>query len=153
LQPLKTPPRIKVLEALGAIADGRIKITSDKEAIVVSSEGDRSYRVYVDLERRVADSNDNGTMYRGYIGYPIIAFLMLKGSIPFRRDIAEALKGVRWRYLNERYKSYSAVESIIYRDLKVRSIDINDVNKYIEDVLRALSSLGLRRPVKSQDQE
>ncbi|MEM4970654.1 MAG: hypothetical protein QXE01_05320 [Sulfolobales archaeon] len=150
MQPLKIPPRIKVLEALGAIADGRIKITSDKEAIVISSEGDRSYRVYVDLDRRIADSSDNGTTYRGYIGYPIIAFLMLRGAIPFRSDIAEALKGVRWKYLNEKYKSYSAVESIIYRDLKAKSIDINEVNKYVEDVIKALSSLGLRRPAKTQ---
>ncbi|MEM1610251.1 MAG: hypothetical protein QXQ57_01225 [Sulfolobales archaeon] len=149
MQPLKTPPRIKVLEALGAIADGRIKITSDKEAIVISSEGDRSYRVYVDLEKRIADSNDNGTTYRGYIGYPIIAFLMLRGAIPFRSDIAEALKGIRWRYLNEKYKSYSAVESIIYRDLKAKSIDVGEVNRYVEEVIKALSSLGLRRPAKT----
>lgn len=148
MQPLRTPPRIKVLEALGAIADGRIKLISESEALVVSSEGDRSYRVYLDLGERVADSNDNGTTYRGYIGYPIIAFLMLRGAIPFRGDLAEALKGIRWRYLNERYKNYSVVEEVIYRELRARSIDVNEVKKYVEEVLRDLASLGLRRPLK-----
>lgn len=139
------PPRIKILEALGAIADGRVRVVSDKEAIVVSSEGDRSYRVHVDLERRVAYSDDNGTRYRGYVGYPIAAFLMLRGVLPFRRDLAEALKGVRWRQLNERYKSYSAVEEVIFKELKSKSIDPEEVIKYIDEVMRSLSSLGLRK--------
>ncbi len=149
MQPLRPPPRVKVLEALGAIADGRVEILSDREAIVVSSEGDRRYRVFVDLESRVADSSDNGTVYRGYVGYPIVAFLMLKGALPFRKDLAEALKGVRWRQLNERYKSYSAVEELIYRELRARAIDPEEVRRYVEDVLRAVEALKLRRPQRA----
>jgi len=145
LEILRMPPRIKILEALGAIADGRVRVVSDREAIVVSSEGDRSYRVYVDLEKRVAYSDDNGTRYRGYVGYPIAAFLMLRGVLPFRRDLAEALRGIRWRQLNEKYKSYSAVEEVIFRELRSRSIDPEEVIKYMEEVMRSLSSLGLRR--------
>jgi len=40
---LRLPPRIKVLEALGAISDGRIEVLNDKEAIVRSSDGTRMY--------------------------------------------------------------------------------------------------------------
>jgi hypothetical protein len=57
---MRLPPRIKILEALSAIADGRIKLLSEKDAEVVSSDGARTYRVYVDLGRRAAYSDDTG---------------------------------------------------------------------------------------------
>ena len=81
MRTLKLPPRIKVLEALGAIADGRVR-PGEREAEVRSSEGDKVYKVCVDLERRRAYSTDNGPKFRGYVGYPIIAVLMLKGVLP-----------------------------------------------------------------------
>jgi hypothetical protein len=82
---LSTPPRVKVLEALGAVSGGRVRVLSEREAEVDASEGQRTYRVYVDLEKRVADSDDNGTVYRGYVGYPIIAFLMALKKLPTTR--------------------------------------------------------------------
>ncbi|HDI02232.1 MAG TPA: hypothetical protein ENF93_01150, partial [Ignisphaera sp.] len=90
---LRLPPRIKVLEALGAIADKRINIIDSYRAKVVSSDGSRIYTVIVDLAKGLVYSDDNGTKYRGYVGYPIIAFLMLQGVLPFDRKISEALKG------------------------------------------------------------
>ncbi|WP_243666379.1 hypothetical protein [Vulcanisaeta sp. JCM 16159] len=41
---LRMPPRIKVLEALGALADGRVEVINDKEAVVKSSDGTRCIR-------------------------------------------------------------------------------------------------------------
>ncbi len=145
MEKLRLPPRIKILEALGAIADNRVKILSESEAIVVSSEGDRSYRVYIDLEKRVAESDDNGTRFRGYIGYPIVAFLMLKGLVPFEERISDALRGVKWRQLNERYKSYAVVEDLLLKELESKSIDPESVRKYISLAMSALAKLGLRR--------
>ncbi len=145
MERLRLPPRIKILEALGAIADNRVKIISEHEAVVVSSEGDRSYRVYIDLEGKEAYSDDNGTRFRGYVGYPIVAFLMIKGLVPFDGRIAESLRGVKWRQLNERYKSYSAVEDLLLRELESRSIDAEHVKKYISEAMSALARLGLRR--------
>lgn len=146
MEPLKQPPRIKVLEAAGAVADGRVQILSDTEALVTSSEGDRVYRVRVDLGKGLADSDDNGTRFRGYVGYPIIAFLMLRGVLPLDREISEALKGVRWRRLNERFKSYSAVEKILLDDLRSRAIPPERVEGYVRTVMEALKRLGLARP-------
>jgi hypothetical protein len=50
---LSTPPRVKVLEALGAVSGGRVRVLSEREAEVDASEGQRTYRVYVDLEKRL----------------------------------------------------------------------------------------------------
>ena len=141
---LRAPPRIKVLEALGAIADERVKLLSDRKARVVSSDGSREYSVYVDLDRGVAYSSDNGTKYRGYVGYPIIAFLMLRGVLPYDPDIAKAMKGVPWRMLNERYKRYSIVESIVKERARKMGVDPSYIDGFVEKVLGELKKLRLR---------
>jgi hypothetical protein len=133
---LKLPPRIKVLEALGAIADGRIAKVDD-HYIVTSSEGDRKYTVKVEGEKVFSD--DNGTKFRNYIGYPIIAVLMLEGKLPFDKRISEALKGIDWKKLNETYKNYSIVERIIKEKVsKEKGINESEIDGIIESVLNEL---------------
>jgi len=141
---MRLPPRIKILEALSAIADGRIKLLGEKDAEVVSSDGARTYRVYVDLGRRAAYSDDNGTVYRGYVGYPIISFLMARGVLPVDERLGQALKGIPWRKLNEQYKRYDAVMELIKAQLKDRGIPGDEVERYIDAVMERLKGLGLR---------
>ncbi|MEM3490968.1 MAG: hypothetical protein QXO53_02850, partial [Fervidicoccaceae archaeon] len=112
------------MEALSAVAEGRIKQLSDKEATVVSSDEQREYKVYLDLDRGIASSTDNGTKFRGYIGYPILALMMLKGALPYNEDLASKLIGVKWRALNERYKSYRIVEKIVMDEYKKKGGDL-----------------------------
>ncbi|RLE80675.1 MAG: hypothetical protein DRJ51_05375 [Thermoprotei archaeon] len=136
----KIPPRIKVLEALGSIADERVKFISNNEARVTSSTGERVYTVKWDGGRAIV-SDDNGSVYRGYLGYPSIAFLMLKGVLPYNEKLARALKGIPWKRLNEKYKSYAVVERIIKSRLKKRGIDEREVDDFIGEVLEKISEL------------
>ncbi|BFH73542.1 hypothetical protein SJAV_14860 [Sulfurisphaera javensis] len=140
---LKNPPRIKVLEALGAIADNRVKIINENECEVVSSEGDRVYKVII--KENLVNSTDNGTMYRNYIGYPIIACLMLMKKLPFNEKIARALKGIPWRRLNEEYKNYSKVEEIVFSIAKERDINKEELENFIKVILNELGRLHLRK--------
>jgi hypothetical protein len=140
---LKIPPRIKVLEALGSIADRRIIVLDEKRAKVISSEKNREYFVYLDLEKNVAFSNDNGTKLKGYIGYPIIAFLMIKKVLPFDEKIADALSQIPWKRLNEKYKNYSIVEKIAKDIAKKRGIEIILLEKLVEEVMKKISNLSL----------
>ena len=141
---LRQPPRIKVLEALSAIADGRVKL-EDGKAIVISSDGTRQYEVCVDLSKRIANSTDNGTKYRNYVGYPIISVLMLKGTLKYNENLAKALKGIPWRELNEKYKKYSKVMEIIFERLEKQGIRREEVERYIDEVLSELRKLKLRK--------
>ncbi|MEZ0320093.1 MAG: hypothetical protein ABWK05_08920 [Pyrobaculum sp.] len=136
---LKLPPRIKVLEALGALADGRVTQLEGGVCQVVSSEGDKTYKVVVG--EGWAYSNDNGTLYRGYVGYPILACLMAGGKLPVDQDLAKELKDIPWRRLNELYKKYDEVLRHIYRE---RKIDKKRAEAYIEEVLKKLSEMKLR---------
>ena len=140
----KLPPEIKVLEALGSIGDGRVKLT-EYGAEVTSSEGDKVYTVKFDEKNWKVGSTDNGSVYRGYYGYPIIAFLMLRGYLPLREDLAHALKGIPWKKLNERYKKYWIVEKIVMERLREAGFDEKEVKNYIKEVLKKLKELRLGR--------
>jgi hypothetical protein len=140
---LKIPPRIKILEALGSIADKRIIVLDEKRAKVISSEKNKEYFVYLDLEKNVVFSNDNGTKLKGYIGYPIIAFLMIKGILPFDERIANALYQIPWKRLNEKYKNYSIVEKIVKDIAKKRGIETNFLENFVEEVMKKISNLSL----------
>ncbi len=142
---LRMPPRIKVLEALGAIADGRVEVINENEALIRSSDGTRTYKVYVNVSRREIDSTDNGTVYRGYVGYPIISFLMIKKLLPVNERLMQSLRGIPWKKLNEEYKNYAKVMEVIIRDRELNEVD---VNKYINQVLSVLRHMGLKRVQK-----
>ena len=142
-QQLRLPPKIKILEALSAIVDGRVSVEGGR-AVVVSSDGSRRYRVYVDVERGLAYSDDNGTLRRGYIGYPIIAVLMVKGYLEVDWDLARALRGVPWRKLNEEMKSYDRVMAEVRRIVAERGVDPSRIDGYVARAYNQLSKIRLR---------
>ncbi len=141
---LRKPPKIKVLEGAAAVADKRITVMNNNRAEVKSSDGTRSYIVYVDLRSREACSTDNGTVHRHYIGYPIISFLMLKGVLPYSDRIAKAISGINWRELNEKYKNYSLVEEEVKKIAMSRGVFPNEIDEFKEKIYRLLKSLRLR---------
>ncbi len=139
---LRKPPRIKVLEAIGSLGDGRVKVISEECAEVTSSRGDKTYKVVVLPDNRVY-SSDNGTRLRGYIGYPIIAFLMKKGVIPIDREVMKAMTGVPWKDLNEKYKRYAIVEDIVLRRAERMGVAREIIYDYINIVMKKLSLMKL----------
>lgn len=119
---LRPPPAIKVLEASGAIGGGRVRVLGEVGGAllaVVRSSGRRlEYRVAVKLstDGRVvrAYSTDNGTLYRGYVGYPIVSLMMLGGALPRDSEVERALASVNWYELNRKTRSYArAMQGIL----------------------------------------
>ncbi len=140
----KLPPRIKYLEGLGAVADGRVSLIDEKHAEVQSSEGDRVYHVFIDTENKIISSDDNGSMYKGYLGYPAISVMMVKGILPFgerERMVADGLKGIDWKMLNQKYKNYYITEKIVRRIAEKRGVSgemIDEVVRNLHDRLKEL---------------
>ena len=100
----KQPPFIKVYEALGAIADDRIKIDGNS-AKVYSSSGNKFYTVSYDPAGSSIMCNDNGSYWAGYLGYPAIAYLLKIGVIPFDLSLANLLKDIAWKDINQDFKN------------------------------------------------
>ncbi len=141
---LRLPPKIKVLEAAGAVADRRIGKVSDGWYRVRSSEGDKEYSVYVNILSREACSTDNGTVYRKYVGYPIISALMVEGVLPYDGRVGEALSGIDWKALNEKFKKYAIVEEEVKKLAERRGVSRDEVDAFKERVYSSLKSFRLR---------
>jgi len=100
----KHPPIIKIYEALGSVADDRIKI-SGNSAKVFSSSGNKFYDVSYEPNTKSIMTNDNGSYWKGYLGYPAIAFLIKIGVVSYDKDIAHLLKGIAWKDINQKFKN------------------------------------------------
>ncbi len=98
------PPIIKIYEALGAVADGRVEVTGNS-AKIYSSSGNKFYTVAYDAAAQAIMVNDNGSFYKGYLGYPAIAFLMLIGELDYSASVADMLKGIAWKDINQKFKN------------------------------------------------
>ncbi|OHB18185.1 MAG: hypothetical protein A2749_00880 [Parcubacteria group bacterium RIFCSPHIGHO2_01_FULL_45_26] len=116
----KLPHISKVYEALGAIADHRLELLSRRaaklgvmEARVYSSSRNKFYDVAYDASknalrpgsRQAIMSNDNSAYWKGELGYPAIALLMQLGVLPFDSKIAESLKSIAWKDINQKHKN------------------------------------------------
>ena len=98
------PPTTKIYEALGAVADDRIEI-SRTIGKVYSSSRNKYYDVAYDPEKQEIMTNDNGSYWKGYLGYPAIAFLMKIGVLSYDSSFGNLLKGVPWKDINQQFKN------------------------------------------------
>lgn len=147
MAPWNQPPIAKVYEALSAVADGRVKIIGEMSAQVVSSGGDKTYAVKWSPDGREITSNDNATRWQGYLGYPIIAVLLLIGRLPYDPAVARWLTGVKWHDLNEKYKgNYDAAVDHVLDGLRQRGIDADAARVEALRIHGTLAGLGLERP-------
>ncbi|MDE1925440.1 MAG: hypothetical protein KGH79_04695 [Patescibacteria group bacterium] len=98
------PPIIKIYEALGSVADGRLELDGNS-AKVYSSSGNKFYTVTFDPNSQSIMVNDNASFYKGYLGYPAIAYLMLIGELTYSPTVAQMLKGIAWKDINQKFKN------------------------------------------------
>ena len=98
------PPLPKYYEALGAVADNRLQIDGNTGR-VYSSSGNKYYDITYDPESNSIMANDNASYWKGYLGYPAIAFLMKKGVLGYDETVANILKGTPWKDINQKFKN------------------------------------------------
>lgn len=148
----KQPPIIKVYEALGTLADKRIEVNKN-QAKVYSSSGNKYYEVEYDPHANSISSNDNGSYWVGYLGYPAIAFLMSKKIVRFDKQMATILKGFHWKDINSKYKNdFQKTQSYIDEQIVTNNKDINIENFHIEieNILDQVISLNINKPASSK---
>ncbi len=152
--PWKMPPLIKVYEALGAIADRRVRILDETRAEVVSSEGNKTYAV--EINDKDVSANDNASYWQGYLGYPAIAVMIARGLLTADKVPIEALAGIAWKELNRRYHNdYAKTLADVDQAILERGADPAIVKAACEAVLSALQMFAplrgsRRRPPRLQ---
>ncbi|MBV8770712.1 MAG: hypothetical protein JO166_00085 [Deltaproteobacteria bacterium] len=133
------PPIIKVYEAFGALADGRVRLTDECHASVLSSDRTKSYGVEISADGRTISSNDNASYWQGYLGYPAIAVMLSRGLCPLREQAINALSGIPWKELNRRFRNdYSRTIEEIMRRAQQHGIDPDIVKAEAEAALLRL---------------
>lgn len=99
---IKLPPIEKIPEAYTAVEDNRIELYDDY-AIVKSSNNEKEY--LVKWKGNTYYSNDNSTYWQGYIGYPVIAVLMLKNVLSLNTEVSKYFKYINWNEINKQNKN------------------------------------------------
>jgi hypothetical protein len=143
----KLPPDVKIYEALGAVADGRIEL-DDNSARVRSSSGAKFYDVHYDRKSRSIMANDNGSYWQGYIGYPAIAYLLRIGDITYDYDVARNLAGFDWKQINTSNKNdWAKTIAQVRTEMKKRNpaLDLASVDHAVASIRSALSDMHLSK--------
>jgi hypothetical protein len=144
-QPWNQPPVLKIYEALGALADGRVRETGAGQAAVTSSVGNMQYTVTWAPATRTLSSNDNASFWQGYLGYPGLAYLMLKGELPCDAALAARLAGIEWKKINTKLKDHAKVIQFL---AETKGIDLAAAEAFARQVLAALAARPIFRPAK-----
>lgn len=149
------PPLIKVYEGLGAVADGRVRLEDEHRAAVTSSDASKTY--LVEIDGCEVSSNDNASYWQGYLGYPAIAVMMVRGDLHFDQAMAQALVAIPWKELNRRFHNdYDRTLSEVNRLLAARGHDPATVERHCAALLEEVRAQApirsgpRRRPPRSQ---
>jgi hypothetical protein len=142
----KQPPIVKVYEAFTAVSGGHVSIVEPGRALVTSSDGARTYTVSWSEGGSSMISDDNGSRWQGYAGYPIIAVLLERGSLQADEAVTAPLAGVDWHELNDRFKRrYDAAIEHVLAEAAAGGADREAIAAAAEEVLRQLADLHLQR--------
>jgi len=143
----KNSPIIKIYEALGAVADGRVHVI-ENTAKVYSSSGNKYYDVSYDPSKQEIMANDNGSFWKGYLGYPSIAFLMKIGVLGYDERLGSLLRDFAWKDINQKFKNDfdKTLEFILSSKAPNECKALEDfAGKTIEDIKKLdLGQLGKR---------
>ncbi len=150
MTPWKIPPVIKVYEALGAIDDNRIEVRGDSAKVYSSSRG-KSYDVIYDAEKNAITSNDNGSFFQGYLGYPAITYLLKVGVFEYDVNIAESFGGFAWKDINVKFKNdWAKTETYIFEHIIKQGWNSQVLREAAQDILKQIELLELNRLPSSQ---
>ncbi len=147
-QAWKMPPLIKVYEAMGAVGDGRVRIVDETHALVTSSDGSKTYSVYIGDGGRAIASDDNASRWQGYVGYPPIAVLIQRGVLKVPANVSDALAEIPWKEINRRNRNdYSKTLAEVSRTAEQAGHDPDAIAAQAQALLEELRALAPYRTI------
>lgn len=119
------------------MADGRVVVEED-DVKVYSSSRKKFYVVNYDGQKAIM-TNDNASFWKGTLGYPAIAYLLLRGELQYDVTVAKALKDIPWKDWNTKYRNDYRKTIIAAQELAVkRGIDATQIDQATESILRQI---------------
>ena len=139
----KTPPIIKIYEALGSVIDGRLEV-AENSAKCYSSSGNKYYDIDYSPDDNAIMVNDNGSYWKGYLGYPAIAFLLKIGVLDYKNEYALLFKGIAWKDINQKFKN-DFDKTIEYIFKEIDPVKRKEIEDYAEQLLADIKDLNLSK--------
>jgi hypothetical protein len=143
----------KIYEAMTAIADNRISITSQTidllwvetiTASVQTSSRDKSYTVTYQPTTSQIMSNDNSAYRNDEISYPMIALLMIINQLPRDDEQITKLANIHWKTINTQYKNNRDQSTLhVLKQLEHSWIDLPSLEWYTQSLHQQLATLKL----------
>lgn len=144
----EVPPVIKIYEALGAVADGRLEVLGNT-AKCYSSSGNKFYDISYSPEERAIMANDNGSYWQNHLGYPAVAFLLQTGVLAYKEDLAIYFKDVAWKDLNQKFNN-NFDKTVEYIFANIEDDKIREIESYANGLLKDIELLNLTMLGKKQ---
>lgn len=139
----EVPPVIKVYEALGAVVDGRLEIAGTT-AKCYSSSGNKFYNIQYDAANNAIMVNDNGSYWKGYLGYPAIAYLFQIGVLEYNAELASHFKDIAWKDINQKFENdFTRTVNYVFQDIDAKTI--REVEEYSRRVRNDIEVLALKK--------
>ena len=145
----KLPPKLKIYEALWAIADERIKIDgilAYQGTVYSASSKGKSYTISYNPDTNIVSSNDNGSVHQGYLGYPIIAFFLKNWKLNYNTEILPMLKNIdRIEIKQQVNKSHEESLRVLLGKLFQQGFDVDVLVRECENIYQQLEKLQLQK--------
>ncbi len=145
----KAPPDIKIYEALGALADERLfDIQEDGDVITAklySSSKNKWYDIQYQASENKIMTNDNGSYWKWYLGYPAIALLLHLEKIKVDMHIAQFLKAIMRKDINQKNNNdFEKTLEEVHGMVQARWWDVAILKQAIQMIQEQLSNLKLQ---------
>ena len=149
----KLPPKVKVIEALSAVADERIIIEdllSKEWKCNSSSTPWKSYKILYNEKENTISSNDSLSINQWFLWYPAIAFLIKIWKIKYDERILEMMENINRIDIKEKVrKDYESMFRLVLWNLHMQWFNVDYFISQIENIYNQISELHLKHPVEN----
>jgi hypothetical protein len=143
----KLPPKIKIYEALGALADQRVEIAgmfSNEGKCFSASTPGKFYTISYNPDTHVITSNDNGSLHQGYLGYPAIAFLLKIGKLTYNPDLLPFWQAIDRSGIKQQvHKNHEETLRVLLGTFFQQGYKVDELVREGDQIFEQLSSLQL----------
>ena len=147
------PPKVKIVEALSAVADERIiveDLLSNEWKCKSSSTPWKTYKILYDEKENAISSNDNWSINQWFLWYPAIAFLIKIWKLKYDESIMEMVKDTNWikiKWLVR--KDYESSYRLILWNLHMQKFNVDYFISQVENIYNQISELHLQHLVEN----
>ena len=148
----KLPPKIKIIEALSAVADERIiseGLLANEGKCFSASSPWKVYKIQYNEKENTILSNDSWSIDQNFLWYPAIAFLLKIWKLKYDESILEMVKDIDWIKIKGLvHKDYESSYRLILWNLHMQWFNVDYFISQIENIYNQIFELHLQHLVE-----